>query len=81
MSLGHHAGDSGVDVYHHSQWDEERTHRRKHNIAPVVVIATSLISVVIWVIPAKHQDKHYSGKVNQIDPMKNLYLVLCFKLS
>jgi hypothetical protein len=64
MSLGHHTGYSGVNIYHHSQWDEERTHGRKHNIAPVVVIATSLVFVVIWVIPAKHQNKYYSGIAN-----------------
>jgi hypothetical protein len=64
VSLGHHTGDSGVDIYHHGQWDEERAHCRKDNIAPVVVIATGFVFVVIWVIPATRQDKHYSGVVN-----------------
>ena len=67
VSLCHHTWDSRVDVYHHSQRNEERAHCRKHNIALVVVIATCFVFVVIWVIPATCHHKFHTATINQFD--------------
>nr|CAD7413342.1 unnamed protein product [Timema poppensis] len=55
---------SSIHVQHHDQWNEERAHRREHNITHILVVcAAGAVDVAVFVVPGSEQHPSIGGQV------------------